>query len=188
MGFIFYELTPRFAGDRIGPGLLSSLPVDIRKTGVFVDAPMDYTLEQLAQFGLNAVQLHGNEGPEYCKSLKEKGYEVIKVFSIRQIMDVSKMKAYQDYCDLFLFDTAGRNKGGSGMKFNWTLLQLYSLEKPYFLSGGISPEDGGVIRTLQDTRLYGVDINSRFEVRPGVKDLAKIKQFVNDLKTKQHGT
>ena len=187
MGFIFYEPSPRYASDKLDPGFVKSLPDNIRKTGVFVNASKEYMLKQAKLYGLNTLQLHGKENPELCRQMREGGYEIMKVFGIHQTLDINAMKPYDGVCDLFLFDTGGKYKGGKGMKFNWELLQQYTLEKPYFLSGGIGPEDAGIIRSTGDKRLFGADINSLFEINKGIKDTQKVTQFAHALKNIKNG-
>jgi phosphoribosylanthranilate isomerase len=184
MGFIFYALSSRFVENKLDPEYVKSLPDGIHKTGVFVDASEDYINDCARQYGLRTLQLHGNENPDFCRHFLEQGYEVIKVFHIYQSFDISMMNAYRDACDFFLFDRAGKYKGGNGVKFNWDILHQYTLQKPYFLSGGITPEDGPNITAIKDKRLYAVDINSRFEIDKGIKNADHIKKFYNKINNK----
>jgi phosphoribosylanthranilate isomerase len=187
LGFIFYEPSPRFVEKRLDSLFVKSLPGDINKTGVFVNSSREYILERSEKYGLKTLQLHGNEDPGFCSQMKSMGYEIIKVFRISESIDISFMQTYQEACDLILFDTAGKYKGGNGLKFNWELLNEYTLDQPYFLSGGISPGDEGIIRSIHDNRLFGVDINSRFELEKGYKNVLKIKQFSNAIKNQKDG-
>ena len=129
---------------------------------------------------LSIVQLHGDESPSFCKSIKEH-IEVIKVFSIQAEEDLDKIEQYQGCVDYFLFDTKGSKRGGNGVKFNWDLLKDRHFGHPFFLSGGISREDAVIIRNYAHPDLIGIDINSCFEIEPGKKDLNEIADFKNDL-------
>jgi phosphoribosylanthranilate isomerase len=187
MGFIFYEPSPRYVKYKLDPAFVKSLPDNIRKTGVFVNASIEYMVENGKLYGLNTLQMHGKENPESCRQMGELGYEIIKVFNIDRAFDISAIKVYDGVCDHFLFDTAGKYQGGNGKKFNWDILEQYTLEKSYFLSGGIGPEDVGLIRSIADKKLYGVDINSLFEINKGIKDTQKVNQFSHALKNIKNG-
>ncbi|MFW5916172.1 MAG: phosphoribosylanthranilate isomerase [Bacteroidota bacterium] len=187
MGFIFYEGSSRFTENKLYPEFVKELPESIHKTGVFVDASEDYILDRAGKYGLSTLQMHGNETPHFCRHFTDKGYEVIKVFNIYESFDISAMNAYRNSCHFFLFDRAGKYKGGNGLKFNWDILQQYTLHKPYFLSGGVAPGDGAYIHNIKDQRLFAVDINSRFETRKGIKNAEHVKQFYKTLKTNGNG-
>ncbi|MGM0532598.1 MAG: phosphoribosylanthranilate isomerase [Bacteroidota bacterium] len=187
MGFIFYEHSSRFMDNKLDAGFVSSLPAAIQKTGVFVDATEEYILNRSKQYGLNTLQMHGNETPGFCRKFMDQGYEVIKVFNIHKAFDMYTMDEYRESCDFFLFDTAGKLKGGTGVKFNWDILHQYTLNKPYFLSGGVAPGDETNIKSIKDPRLYAVDINSRFEISKGIKNADQVKQFYNTLKNNENG-
>lgn len=187
MGFIFYEHSSRFVDNKLEPEYVKTLPDAINKTGVFVDAPGEYILERAKQYGLNTLQMHGNETPGFCRRFIDEGYEVIKVFNIHETFDISTMNEYGESCDYFLFDTAGKYKGGTGVKFNWDMLRQYPLNKPYFLSGGVAPGDEANIKSIKDHRFYAVDINSRFEISKGIKNADQVKQFYNTLKNNENG-
>lgn len=176
MGFIFYEQSKRFVGS-LKP---KSLNIDsrIKKTGVFVNAELDYIKDQIELFGLQAIQLHGGESPELCNSLRQTGCEVIKAFGISESFDFDTLNPYIPVVDFFLFDTASAQHGGTGISFNWQVLNEYKAQIPYFLSGGIDLAHRQEIQNIQDTRLYAIDINSRFELEPGLKDIDKIKKFI----------
>jgi phosphoribosylanthranilate isomerase len=184
MGFIFYPQSRRYAGDLCATDLMD-LPAGIKKVGVFVDLPADDVLSACRQMGLRTVQLHGTESPEYCRSLKYRGLEVFKVFSIGPDMRFTESRAYLDSCDMFLFDTAGAGFGGTGRKFNWKRLGEYDLDKPFFLSGGIGPSDAEGILKINHPRLYGVDLNSRFETRPGIKNYDELETFMRMIRRGQ---
>jgi phosphoribosylanthranilate isomerase len=179
MGLIFYEKSPRFV-EGIDLSGLSALP---KRVGVFVDAEMDYITEVANKYGLSLIQLHGNESPDFCKRLP--GLKIIKAFSIPEYSDFEQTKPYEGIADYFLFDTKTPQHGGSGQKFDWNILNEYKGDTPFFLSGGISLEDAERIKQIQQPKLYGIDLNSRFETKPGLKDIELLKQFINTLKDEQ---
>jgi phosphoribosylanthranilate isomerase len=183
MGFIFYKQSKRYAG-RLSADLLKELPLNIKKTGVFVDENLTDVATLVAEFGFSAVQLHGAETPEYCRELQQilpQGTELIKAFGVDEGFDFEELKAYEGIVDYFLFDTQTPGHGGSGKVFNWDLLERYELDKPYFLSGGIGPEHVEDISNIKDIRLYAIDVNSRFELEPGLKQIDKLNDFKNKL-------
>ncbi len=179
VGFIFYPKSPRFVGLDFKMPLI---PHTVKKVGVFVNEKKDTVLMTCKKHHLDFVQLHGSETPEFCMEIKKKGYGVIKAFAIGDATDFHTMFQYRDTVDYFLFDTKTDVYGGSGQKFNWSLLQYYTLNIPYFLSGGIDLESIGEIMKLKSPLLYAIDLNSRFEVRPGRKDLERLKKFETRLK------
>lgn len=189
MGLIFYEKSPRFFDAE-----LKQKDLKMKKTGVFVDASEEFILEKAKKYELDALQLHGNESPEFCENLKKKFSEenrpeLIKVFGVKEEFDFDVLKPYEKIVDFFLFDTKGKNKGGNGISFNWKILKKYPSEKPFFLSGGIGVEEISAIKELQqffrkenkEDLFYAVDVNSRFETAPGQKDTEKIKIFRDSL-------
>lgn len=186
LGFIFYEHSSRYMPDRLKPEDVQSLPEDIQKTGVFVNSPVNQINKMAKVYGLDALQLHGEESPEVCEQLQSLSFTIIKAFRIGESLDNAQLKKYSEVCDYFLFDTAGRYKGGNGKKFNWSILSSYSLDKPYFLSGGIKPEDAVLIAGIRDIRLFGIDVNSGFESTPGIKEASKIQKFNTQLKNQYH--
>jgi phosphoribosylanthranilate isomerase len=182
MGFIFFRGSKRYIGDNPDPGLFSGIPSGIKKVGVFVDENNRRIIEIASMAGLTAVQLHGNESTESCNELKASGLTVIKTFNIGPDFRFNSLEPYSECCDFFLFDTKSETAGGSGKKFGWQRLEEYSLDKPFFLSGGIGPEDSITIRSLHNKGLFAADINSRFEISPGLKDVALVKAFINKIK------
>jgi phosphoribosylanthranilate isomerase len=182
MGFIFYPGSKRYVGDHPDPALFRNIPDGIKKTGVFVDAGKQKILEIADLAGLHAVQLHGNESVELCSEIKASGLVVIKAFNISNDFLFNSVLPYNDVCDFFLFDSKSETAGGSGKKFNWQLLEEYTSDKLFFLSGGIDPDDSRFIRALTDKGLYAADINSRFEISPGVKDVVKVKTFIKEIR------
>ncbi|WP_316807301.1 phosphoribosylanthranilate isomerase [Pedobacter agri] len=184
MGFIFYDKSPRFISD-VSAELIKYIPSEIKTVGVFVDEELDIVKKKVNLYQLKAVQLHGSESPGFCSELKSafQGLEVIKAFGVDEDFDFAVLDNYNDSVDYFLFDTKTKAHGGSGKTFDWKILDSYKLDKPYFLSGGIDLEHAGAIAGIKDERLYALDINSRFETEPGVKDVEKIKEFVTKIKT-----
>lgn len=178
MGFIFYGKSKRDATDCLETQLLNSFPSSTEKVGVFVNADLGFVKEKVAQFGLGLIQLHGDESPEYCADLKANGVKVMKVFSVGESFDFDQLEAYKPYVDFFLFDTKGKERGGNGELFNWELLNEYDGAIPYFLSGGIDLEN---IESLSDLKVqpYAIDVNSKFEIEPGLKDVERLKELKN---------
>lgn len=177
MGFIFHPGSPRFAGDHLDKTLLLSFPPEINKTGVFVHADADYILEQVETYQLQFVQLHGSAGPGLCLSIKEKGLGVIKAFSVDDQFDFKKVEEFKECSDYFLFDTKGDGYGGHGVSFNWEILRNYDQEIPYLLAGGINLENVAGVELLKNTNILGIDVNSRFEISPGLKDINALKKL-----------
>ena len=183
-GMIFYEGSSRFVGDKLETQRPEIRKLGIRKTGVFVNANYETIVKAVEDYGLAAVQLHGDETDEFCLELMDK-VSVIKVFRISEQKDIDELTApFQNVCHYFLFDTGTTGYGGSGRQFNWSILEKAKINKPFFLSGGIGAEDVDKIRNFHHPYLYAVDINSRFETAPGIKDMIKVQQF---LKALNHG-
>ncbi|KAA6343284.1 N-(5'-phosphoribosyl)anthranilate isomerase [termite gut metagenome] len=177
IGFIFYSKSPRHVEE--AP---EYLPQRAKRAGVFVNEGIESILNIVTRFGLNYVQLHGEEPPEYCRLLRQAGgVSVIKAFSISQEKDLQAIHTYEGLCDYYLFDTKCDEHGGSGKSFDWSILNEYKGQTPFLLSGGISVENVEALKEFKHPRLSGIDINSRFEVSPGVKDVQKIKSFLNKL-------
>lgn len=179
MGFIFYEKSPRYVGDMDLPAV--NLPPSILKTGVFVDESIDKMLACIDKYHLDVVQLHGRETPETCRYMRSQGVKVIKVFSIEEKEDFSQCQACTGACDYFLFDTKTPQHGGSGRQFDWAVLQHYRENVPFFLSGGIGADDAEKLRSFNHPAYYGIDLNSRFEIQPGLKDIRLLKQFLKQV-------
>lgn len=175
IGFIFYPSSSRFVGE-LDQEYIKSLK-NVKKTAVFVNATVDAIVEVVKKYQFDAIQLHGNESAAFCQDLKERtGLEIIKAFGIDSEFDFNQLEAYLLNVDYFLFDTKTSIYGGSGNVFNWDVLKKYSYDKPYFLSGGIGPDNFSDAYTFKDERLYAVDLNSRFESAPGIKNLLLLKQ------------
>lgn len=191
LGFIFYEKSKRnFEGE------IPEISSEIKKTGVFVNASIDFILKKIKKYNLKAIQLHGDESVDFCRNLlntinnsakakKEKEVEIFKVFSVGETFDFSLIESYEDVCDFFLFDTKGKERGGNGVVFNWKLLKEYSSTKPYFLSGGIGIESvldlKMFLKSEASRYCYAIDVNSKFEINIGLKDIEKLIKFKQNL-------
>ncbi len=192
LGFIFWDKSSRFFD-----GEIPALSEATKKVGVFVNAPIDQVLENISKYKLNAVQLHGSESPRYCKNLKneylstvqqenkENEIEIIKVFSIKNEFDFSVLVPYEEVCDYFLFDTKGKLPGGNGYSFDWSVLKNYPSTKPYFLSGGIGLQNVESIVSFmkqpESQYCQVIDVNSKFEIAPGLKNIEELENFKNAL-------
>lgn len=188
LGFIFYPGSPRNFDTEI-----PSIPEGIKKTGVFVDASLEFILNKVAQYNFRAIQLHGKESAEFCKALRDdlkqrdaaSETEIIKVFSVKDEFDFRRLKEYEGQVDYFLFDTKGKDKGGNGYTFDWKILKDYPSKTPFFLSGGIGIAELESIKELisffrskgKKNLLYAVDVNSKFEKTPGVKIIKDLQKF-----------
>ncbi|MFK5879494.1 MAG: phosphoribosylanthranilate isomerase [Flavobacteriaceae bacterium] len=204
MGFIFYNKSKRFVVDF--PNV--TIPSTIKKVGVFVNESIAVVLELVNNNKLDAVQLHGDESVEYCARLSKeiasssflaktkqtvftnegtsevislKNTEIIKAFSVDKYFDFSITKNYESHCDLFIFDTKGNGYGGTGLKYDWTILNSYKGETPFLLSGGIGYNDVGIVNDFKHPKCIGVDLNSGFEDAPGLKNIKKLKEFIEEI-------
>ena len=181
IGFIFYPSSKRYVLEKLSlTDLANFKPVGVKKVGVFVNEPLDQLLQIVQAAGLDIVQLHGDETPDYCAAVRQK-VQTIKVFRVGAA--VPDFVTYEASVDYFLFDTDSVLYGGTGQHFNWELIKGSTIPKPFFLSGGIGPNDIQGIQVMEKTKagksLLVLDINSQFELAPGVKDLEKIKIFIN---------
>lgn len=190
MGLIFFKGSPRHVSEKI-----EILTPDIKRTGIFVNASEEEILEKIDSYELSAIQLHGEESPQFCESLRnkltesDKNCELIKVFGIKQEFDFEVLQPYEGIVDFFLFDTKGENKGGNGIVFNWKVLEDYPSDTPFFLSGGIGPDEAEAIKKLyhrfqkrqKKELFYGIDVNSKFETAPGLKDPDALEEFREEL-------
>src|SRR5579875_374419 len=199
-GFIFYPKSPRFVLKHGLTGAdVKKAKLKVNKVGVFVNATYDEIMNHIDNFGLDMVQLHGHETPYKCSQISNY-IDVIKAFRFGENDHVEwTIKDYLGCADMFMFDTgvpASKNEredkalyGGTGRKFNWNRLRGLNIGKPFFLSGGIEPGDASLVKDfMQDPvakDLFVVDINSRFELSPGVKDMNKVKQFIDELKSNE---
>lgn len=200
LGFIFYEKSARYFN-----GVIPDISKSIKKVGVFVDASLNDVFEKIKSYNLQAVQLHGNESVDYCQNLKnshsefiseshyenlkqfqiDNNLEIIKVFSLKDDFNFDLLKPYESVCDYYLFDTKGKLPGGNGYTFDWNVLKKYPSKKPFFLSGGIGLEASENIKQFQKSKVskycYAIDVNSRFEIEPGLKDIGKLTKFKSQL-------
>lgn len=203
MGFIFYPKSPRYVSQKP-----DYLPTRAKRVGVFVNAPTDEILRRVKEFGLNIVQLHGQEPPEQCAALKAEGLTIVKALSINEELKMKTAELdeglartneksdssfpersegilhsslYKGVADYFLFDTACAGYGGSGRKFNWSVLQYYEGDTPFLLSGGLRPDRLDEVLAFRHPRFVGIDLNSGFELSPGVKDVEALREFINKI-------
>ncbi len=190
MGFIFYDKSKRFVTDF--PEV--DIPLHIKKVGVFVNESIENVSKLVAEHQLDYVQLHGEESPEYCNELIQKQAHIsnesfqlgiMKAFSVDENFDFSQTEKFDTTCVYFIFDAKGKERGGNGVKFNWDILHNYKGEKPYLLSGGISKNDVALIAEFlqkkESRSCVGLDINSGFEIEPGLKNINDIKEFKQNL-------
>lgn len=183
-GFIFYPKSARYVFKNMTTSQIRKLN-NINKVGVFVNASVEEVLHMVDECRLHMVQLHGDETPKYCEKIADY-VSVVKAFRLSDNDNVDWMiRPFMDMCDMFMFDTMGSGYGGTGKKFDWTILKNSSIGKPFFLSGGIEPGDELKLKQFVEEpvakALFAIDINSRFEVSPGIKDMKKVKSFVTAL-------
>jgi phosphoribosylanthranilate isomerase len=181
LGYIFQQESSRYVGKEPDPSIFERVPSSIKKVGVFVNEEPELLIRLCHQYDLFAAQLHGNEPPHYCHTVKESGLTVIKAFSLHEAFDFGIMKAYIPSVDYFLFDTKGTLRGGTGIKFDWKILGRYYSGVPFLLSGGIGPADTGELKKLYHPHLFAIDINSGFEIKPALKDAVKVKLFIEEM-------
>ena len=179
LGMIFYEKSPRFLSG------IEMISTKASKVGVFVNESVEIMIKTAKNWGLSYIQLHGNEKVETAALLREKGFQVIKAMSIETEINKEVLEKFSPYCTYFLFDSKGKNPGGNGIKFNWEFLSKYDLEIPFLLSGGIQPGDINSIKKLEHPSFAGVDINSGFEISPGIKNVESVKKFIDEVRTRQ---
>ena len=182
MGFIFWPKSSRYVSERP-----AYLPTNCKRVGVFVDEDIE-TVKRIAEdYALDYIQLHGHELADYCAQLR--GFKLIKAFNIATTEDFKQTEPYTGIVDYFLFDTKGKSVGGNGEKFDWSVLSAYDGNTPFLLSGGIGPDDAEVLTShfspLTSKKCVGIDLNSRFEIAPGLKDINKLKDFLNALNNEQ---
>jgi phosphoribosylanthranilate isomerase len=184
-GFIFYAKSPRYVFRNMTTTQIRKINT-VNKVGVFVNASIEEVLQIVDDCRLHMVQLHGDETPRYCEKIADY-ISVIKAFRVGDTNNIEWMvREYRDSCDMYLFDTLGAGYGGTGKKFDWARLQGAELKKPFFLSGGIEPSDAEALQTFAETPvakdLFAIDVNSKFETSPGVKDMNLVKNFVARVK------
>jgi phosphoribosylanthranilate isomerase len=178
MGFIFYFKSSRFV-EMMVYYVAQRLKIQgIEPVAVFVNPSTAYVMHIVDKYSFTHIQLHGRETPQMCAELKNMGLHILKAFSITDAKDIEATKEYEGTCDYFLFDTKTKLHGGSGKQFNWDLLEHYTSETPFFLSGGIGPNDVDKIKTFRHHKFMGIDVNSQFETRPAHKDAALLQTFI----------
>ncbi|MDE5881198.1 MAG: phosphoribosylanthranilate isomerase [Muribaculaceae bacterium] len=182
MGFIFYERSPRYCGG-MAPAVVKGLPDNVKPVMVSVDMTEDEIMRIAERYGFGIVQLHGHELPELCFSLRSRGLKVVKAAGMRSASNLDILREYGGAVDAFLLDTLCAAKGGSGRKFDWSILDAYDLPEDFYLSGGIGPQDVESVKQLHHPRFVGIDLNSRFETSPGIKDVDMLRKFINEIKT-----
>ncbi len=181
LGFIFYDKSPRNFD-----GKISNIAEEISRVGVFVNANIEEILEKIIAFKLDVIQLHGEETPNFCielSALSPNEIEIWKVFSMKDSFDFTQLRSYENAVDKFLFDTKGKQKGGNGYAFNWDVLADYNSQKPFILSGGIGLDELPEIKKILKTGLpiHAIDVNSKFEISPGLKNTTDLKKIIDDL-------
>ncbi|MDH6356622.1 phosphoribosylanthranilate isomerase [Parabacteroides sp. PF5-9] len=187
MGFIFYPQSPRYAlSKEDGQSFfqLTQEKSNFRKVGVFVDATVEQMIEMADKYKLDYLQLHGNESPEICQTLYNRGISLIKTSPIASINDMQATLPYEGYVDYFLFDTQCEQYGGSGKQFDWSVLSAYTGKTPFILSGGITPDSAEAIRQFHHPQFAGIDLNSGFEIEPGLKNSSLLHTFLKKIKVK----
>ena len=179
MGFIFWPKSSRYVNERP-----AYLPTQCKRVGVFVNASIEEIMQKVQDYALDYIQLHGSESPEYAQRLRSvygDSVAVIKAFNIATKEDLEATKSYEDLADYFLFDTKAQLPGGSGQQFDWSVLADYVGETPFLLSGGIGPDDAERVKAFNHPKCVGIDLNSKFEVEPALKDIQKLKTFLEQL-------
>ena len=182
LGFIFYPKSPRYVGQDWDPNIIAQIPDGITCVGVFVNENIGFIMSTCHKYNIKTVQLHGKETPRFCSQLQRKGYTVFKAFQVDDDTTLDDLLPYQDHCDYFLYDTKSNALGGSGQKFNWAKLNELNVAGPFLLSGGITNADVNEIKSLNLPKLKGVDINSKFELKPALKDIKLLETFMNNMK------
>jgi phosphoribosylanthranilate isomerase len=185
-GMIFYHRSPRFVLKHLNGAMVKRAKLKVYKVGVFVNSSYDEILNQVNNFGLDMVQLHGDETPKFCEKVSDY-ISVIKAFRVAEDDHLPwKIKDYTEAADMYMFDTMGAGYGGMGKKFNWQMLKGLHIGKPFFLSGGIEPADAAAIKEFAKDDvakdLFALDVNSKFEVREGVKDMELVRKFVGEVR------
>ena len=175
LGFIFWPKSSRYVSTF--PGYM---PTHAKRVGVFVDEDIETVRQTAGNYALDIIQLHGQESPEYAAQLRE--WDVVKAISVSSREDIMTYQSYEGLVDYFLFDTKCKTVGGSGQQFDWQVLDAYDGQTPFLLSGGIGPDDAERVSTFRHPQCIGIDLNSRFETAPGLKDIHKLKEFIKKLR------
>ena len=184
LGFIFYPKSARYVGKDWDTSIINQVPKSIERVGVFVNEDIDFILSNCNKYSIKTVQLHGKENPRLCTQLQRKGFTVFKAFQVDNDTQLKEIEAYKGKCDYFLYDTKSKGLGGSGQKFNWEKLNELNTAGPFLLSGGITSKDANDIKALDLSNLKGVDINSKFEITPALKNITLLDEFINELRNK----
>lgn len=181
IGLVFHPASARYVGAGLGAAAVRARPAGVQAVGVFVDADLPTLLVATAHYGLDYAQLHGHETAAFCQAAQQAGLRVIKAFAVGEEFDFDALADYAPHCVAFLFDTKGPLPGGNGQPFDWRVLAGYHGSTPFFLSGGLGPENLAELRAFRHPQLAGLDFNSRLETAPGLKDLAATRQLLADL-------
>jgi len=181
LGFIFFSKSPRYVQHNFT--LPEGLSSQVKKVGVFVNESNDIMVTQMHRMKLDYLQLHGNESVKQCEELKEEGAKIIKVFSIDDDFDFALTKPYQDVADFFLFDTKGKYYGGNAKTFDWSILNRYHQQVPFFISGGINAENVKQVANFKNMNIHAIDVNSGAETAPGIKNSDELKKIIDILTT-----
>jgi phosphoribosylanthranilate isomerase len=176
LGFIFWPNSSRYVAT-----LPAYLPSAAKRVGVFVDASIEDVTNKANDYQLDIIQLHGHESREYVSEIRNRGLAVMKAISISNRDDIATSKVYEGIANYFLFDTKCKTVGGSGEHFDWSVLNAYDGSTPFLLSGGIGSDDVERVRNFCHPECIGIDLNSRFEISPALKDINKLKQFIQQL-------
>lgn len=179
IGFIFYKKSPRYIGEEFVMPTIDRQGIE--KIGVFVHEEMDFVYKTALNHQLDYVQLHGNESPAYCEDLKRKKVKIIKAFQIDETFDFEQLEDYKLVTDFFLFDTKSKKYGGTGQSFDWKVLEKYNMAKKYFLSGGLSLENFDELNGLDLSKIHALDVNSKFEIAPGLKNVVMLKELKDKM-------
>jgi len=186
VGYIFYPPSKRYVGTHPDPAIFRIPRQPVKKVGVFVNEEILAVQRNFEKCRLDLVQLHGEESPEYCLTLADSGIPVIKSFDPGRIHTHGGIADYVEQVSYFLFDSRGKGYGGTGKHFDWDLLQRFSIPFPFILSGGIAPEDAPRICEMDHEWLYGVDLNSRFETSPGIKEVDWLARFIKEIRKRKN--
>lgn len=181
LGFIFYGKSSRYMRDTLSASRVRNLPAGIKRVGVFVNADLAHVQATASAYALDYVQLHGHETPAYCQQARDSGLHLIKAFAVGETFDFTTLTAYEPSCEFFLFDTKGALPGGNGTAFDWQILAGYTGSTPFFLSGGLGPDNLAALLDFHHPRLSGFDFNSHLETAPGVKDVAATSTLLQRL-------
>ena len=185
MGFIFYENSARFIGNQLSKATFQSIPTSTKKVAVFVNESLENIEEIYQKYHFDFIQLHGNETPEFCRKLKSKGINIIKAFAVNEDFDFTILADFEEFCELFLFDTKGIYFGGNGQSFDWNLLHKYHLNTPFFLSGGVGLENIQAALNFKHPLLFGLDLNSRLELNTAIKSVEITAQIFKTIRTNE---